>query len=315
MPMPPQVSIVMPCFNARQHLPSSVASVLAQTFADWELIAVDDGSQDDTLVWLKAQTDPRIRWVSQPNRGVSAARNAGIALARGRFLAFLDADDTWHREFLLTMTGALHERPDAVLAYCGWQNLGLTGGRGQPYVPPDYEADGKLGRLFGNCGWPIHACLTRRDAILAAGGFDPRFKTSEDFLLWLKIAKDQAICRVPEVLAYYHFHGAAQATGDQARVAINHFRAQRAFMDECPLDAAKIPVAQREHSTMGRLVERGLECHWRGDFEAAREIFRAAFALGNRDARHLKYLLPSLLPRPLHRMLVSIANWRHSPAR
>ena len=100
----PAVSIVMPCYNARAHLPRSVGSVLAQSFSDWELITVDDGSVDDTLAWLQAQHDPRIRVFSQTNRGVSAARNAGLERAHGDCVAFLDADDTWEPVFLAETT-------------------------------------------------------------------------------------------------------------------------------------------------------------------------------------------------------------------
>jgi len=91
--MPPLVSIVMPCYNAAAHLPDSVGSVLAQSVGDWELIAVDDGSTDDTLAWLQAQPDARIRLLTQTNQGVSAARNAGLDAARGDYVAFLDADE------------------------------------------------------------------------------------------------------------------------------------------------------------------------------------------------------------------------------
>lgn len=97
----------MPCHNAEQYLSTSVGSILAQTFTDWELIAVDDGSRDETLRWLRSQTDPRIRVHTQANQGVSAARNAGLTLARGRYVAFLDADDTWSSCFLEDMTTAL----------------------------------------------------------------------------------------------------------------------------------------------------------------------------------------------------------------
>ena len=305
----------MPCFNGANHLRTSVSSVLGQSCDDLELIVVNDGSTDDSAAILSTFHDVRLTVIDQPNGGVSAARNTGIAAAQGAFVAFLDADDTWEPNFLAAMHAALDARPDAAIAYCGWQNVGLPGPRGQPYVPPDYEADSKLSRLFDNCGWPIHACLTRREAIVTVGGFDPRFRTSEDYLLWLNIAKDQPIHRVPRVLAYYHFHGDGQATSNRAQVAINHVLAQRAFLDEHPLDAAKIPLAQRKHSTMGRLIERGLECHWNGNFEPARQVFRAAFAFGDREPAHLKYLLPSLLPRSLHRMLVSFASWCRPPAR
>ncbi len=300
---PPSVSVVMPCFNAARHLCASVTSALAQSFADFELIVVDDGSTDDTPAILASVDDPRVRVHTQPNRGVCAARNAGLALARGQFVAFLDADDTWDADCLRELHAAL-ELSGATLAYCGWQNVGLPGSRGLPFVPPDYEDNSKLLNLFDNCRWPIHACLTRRDAIVAAGGFDPRFKTSEDYLLWLKIGKSHPIMLVPRVLAFYHFHDGGQATQDRAGIAINHFRAQRAFLDDFPGDARRIPPEARWASMEGRLVQRGLECYWKRDLAHARPIFRTLLREGHVKLPLLKYMLPALLPLPLHEFLV-----------
>jgi glycosyltransferase involved in cell wall biosynthesis len=293
----------MPCFNAAAHLQASVASALGQSFAYIELIVVDDGSTDGSAAILAGIQDPRLRVHSQPNRGVCEARNAGISMARGEYIAFLDADDTWHPDCLRELHAALAASP-AALAYCGWQNIGLAGPRGEPYLPPDYEDGHKLLTLFDNCRWPIHACLTRREAIAAAGGFDRRFKTSEDYLLWLKIGKDHPIVRVPQVLAYYHFHDAGQATGNKALVAINHFLAQRAFLAEHPADAHRIPAAARRASMEGRLVQRGLECHWNRDLDHARPIFRTLLRVGHAEPRHWKYVLPALLPRPVHAFLM-----------
>lgn len=168
----PLVSIVMPCFNAEHHLALSVGSVQAQTFRSWELIAVDDGSTDATgeLLANFAAEDGRIQKVSQPNQGVSAARNHGLTLARSAYVAFLDADDTWSVALLEKLVAAMQGCPDAVLAYCGWQNLGLEGGCGKPFVPPDYETSDKAETLFGGCRWPIHAAIAKRQAVLRAGG-------------------------------------------------------------------------------------------------------------------------------------------------
>jgi len=93
----PRFSIVVPCHDAAQTLPETVASVLAQTDADFELILVDDGSTDETYATAQAlaETDPRIRFVAQSNGGVASARNCGLSLARGALVAFLDADDLW----------------------------------------------------------------------------------------------------------------------------------------------------------------------------------------------------------------------------
>ena len=308
--MLPAVSIVMPCHNAAVHLPTSVGSVLAQTFPDWELIAVDDGSVDDTPAWLQAQDDPRIRVRTQPNQGVSAARNAGLAMAQGRYLAFLDADDSWHPGFLEKMAAALEARPDAALAYCGWQNLGLPGERGQPFVPPDYEDAAKAETLFGGCRWPIHAALVRREAVLAAGGFDPVLKNAEDYALWLRVATAAPIVRVPEPLAFYHFHTGAQASSNRGRAALHHLRAQQRFLAENPDFAAQLGRQKARELMLGELLARGYACYWKGELAAARQIFRLVMRHGHGAFADWRRMLPSWLPEPWHRKLVEMKRER-----
>lgn len=311
-PVTPAVSIVMPCYNAAAHLPASVGSVLAQTFPDWELIAVDDGSTDGTQAWLKAQADRRIRTLSQPNRGVSAARNAGLATAKGRYVAFLDADDTWSPHFLEHMLTALESRSDAVLAYCGWQNLGLPGGRGEPFVPPDYENAAKAETLFAGCRWPIHAALVRREAVLAANGFDPTLKNAEDYALWLRVATTAPIVRVPEVLAFYHFHGGEQASGDHARAALQHWQAQRDYLAAHPAFADMFSRGRIRTLTTGELLKRGYACYWQRDLPAARAIFRAVMKQGYGTLSDWKHMLPAWLPASWHRRLIDLRD-RNAP--
>lgn len=302
--MPPLVSIVMPCYNAAAHLPTSVGSVLAQTFPDWELITIDDGSSDTTLNWLQAQTDARIRPLSQANLGVSAARNAGLALARGRYVAFLDADDTWTTNFLATMVAALEASPEAVLAYCGWQNLGLPGGRGEPFVPPDYETAAKAETLFAGCRWPIHAALVKRETVLATNGFDPTLTNAEDYALWLNVATTAPIVRVPEVLAFYHFHGGAQASADYARAALQHWQAQQQYLARHPAFSDALGAAHVRALTSGELLKRGYACYWQRKLPAARQIFRAVMKQGYGTLTDWKYMLPAWLPESWHRWLI-----------
>lgn len=295
----------MPCHNAEAFLPLSVGSVLAQSFQDWELIAVDDGSTDGTLAWLQAQRDPRIRVLSQANQGVSAARNAGLEQAGGDYVAFLDADDTWEPTFLATMQAALAARPDAVLAYCGWQNIGLPAGRGKPFVPPDYEGPDKLVTLFAGCRWPIHGALTRRSALAATGGFDPQLKVAEDYALWLRVAGQAPIVRVPQVLACYHFRATGQATSHRARAALQLLRAQQTYLAEDPAFARRIGRQGLRELMLGGLLASGYQCYWQRDLTEARRIFRAVMRRGYGSARDWKYMLPALLPGAVHRRLLS----------
>lgn len=298
----------MPCFNAAAYLPDSVGSVLTQTFGDWELIAVDDGSSDGTLPWLQAQTDKRIRTLTQPNQGVSAARNVGLAEARGTFVAFLDADDTWAPTFLEKMLAALQSRPDAALAYCGWQNLGLPGGRGEPYVPPEYENPAKAETLFAGCRWPIHAALVKRAAVLAANGFDLTLKNAEDYALWLRVATSAPIVRVPEVLAFYHFRGCPQASSNKARAALHHLHAQQHYLAQHPDFHAALGKSRARELTLGELLKRGYACYWQRDLPAARQIFRAVMKQGYGTLSDWKYMLPTLLPESWHRRLIGLRD-------
>jgi glycosyltransferase involved in cell wall biosynthesis len=302
--MLPTVSVIMPCHNAVSHLPASVGSVLAQAFTDWELIAIDDGSCDDTLAWLRAQSDTRIRPLTQANRGASAARNAGLTAARGAYVAFLDADDTWAPAFLEKMQAALRSRPAAVLAYCGWQNLGLPGGRGEPFVPPDYENATKAETLFAGCRWPIHAALVKREAVLAAKGFDPSLKNAEDYALWLRVATSAPIVRVPEVLAFYHFHGHTQASSNTARAALHRLQAQQHYLAQHPDFHVALGKRRARALTLGELLRRGYACYWQRDLPAARQIFRAVMQHGYGTAKDWAYMLPAWLPEPWHRWLI-----------
>src|SRR2546430_2029802 len=133
----PTVSVVMACLNSARHIAASVASAGQQTLRDWEMIVVDNGSTDGTGRIVENFRDSRIGLLHQPVRGVSAARNMAIAAARAPYIAFLDSDDTWHPQCLETLHAALAARPDAALAYCGWQNVGASWRHADPYIPPE----------------------------------------------------------------------------------------------------------------------------------------------------------------------------------
>lgn len=118
-PSPPRFSVVLPTWNDAQALKGAVDSVLAQTFEDFELIVVDDGSTDDTRVRIEALADPRVRYVRQAHAGVTSARNRGFTEARGHWLTFLDSDDRAHRGWLAAFAKAIRENDRVALVCCG----------------------------------------------------------------------------------------------------------------------------------------------------------------------------------------------------
>lgn len=304
------VSVVTPCYNAAAHLQRSIGSVQAQGFADWELVVVDDGSKDDSWAVLEAMAaqDGRIRPLRQANAGAAAARNRGLAAARGHYVAFLDADDTWAPDFLGTMVAALDADPGAGVAYCGWQNLGLDEARSKPYVPPDYESGDKVDTMLGGCPWPIHGALSRLALVRAAGGFDEGLSSCMDYDLWLRLATGHRVLRVPNVLAFYHHHGGEQITRNRTRLAMNHWRAQRNYLTAHPDAAAHLGRRRLRELTAGELLHRGYVAYWQRDLGAARAIFRAVMKLGYGGPKDWAYMLPSWLPESWHRTLLRLRD-------
>lgn len=120
----PAVSVIIPAYNAARYLKNAVASVLFQTFKDWELLIVDDGSTDDTQAVVNSFTDPRIKYIRQENAGVASARNVGLGQAAGRYIAFLDADDIWIRNKLELQMAFMRSKNAAFTftAYCTWED-------------------------------------------------------------------------------------------------------------------------------------------------------------------------------------------------
>ncbi|MBW8306761.1 MAG: glycosyltransferase [Thiobacillus sp.] len=308
--MKPKVSIVMPCYNAAAHLQTSIGSVLAQTLQDWELIIVDDGSTDDSWQTLQklVQADSRIRVFQQANAGAAAARNRALHEARGAYTAFLDSDDAWHPEFLEAMLTALDSDPDAGIAYCGWQNIGLGKGRDEPFIPPEYENSEKIESLLGGCRWPIHGALVRTHIIMDANCFDENLSSCMDYDLWLRLGTTHPLVRVPRVLAYYHHHGGEQITHNRARIALNHWRVQRKFLRATPSVIDSLGKQRVRALTVGELLKRGYACYWKRDLLAARQIFRTVMKQGYGTPTDWKYMLPAWLPISWYQRLIGLRD-------
>lgn len=212
-----RVSVVIAAHNAEDTIAETLQSLLDQTFSEWEAIVVDDGSTDRTkdVVAGFIRRDTRFRIISQSQEGVSMARNSGIALARFRWLLFLDADDWIFPRHLQRLTGLLGNDDSLDAVYCGWT-----------YVTPDgsyvfEEFAGHTGDLFAvhaqDCFSVLHTYVVSRSLVEKVGGFDPSFKTCEDWDLWQRIARTGArFGGVPEILAAYRIRaGSASKNAPQ----------------------------------------------------------------------------------------------------
>ncbi len=301
---PGLISVIMPCYNAEPYLREAVDSVLNQSYRDIELIIVDDGSTDRSREILESYAG-RIKVLSQANQGPYTARNYGASQAVGSYIAFLDADDWWNLDCMEKMHAELEKDTNAALAYCGWQNIGVVGGRGAPYVPPDYELEDKAVRfLRAAAPWPIHAALVRRKVFDAVGGFDLDLPTCMDYDLWLRIAVARPIRLVPEVMAFYRHHASGQITSKQWRQAGNTWRVKRKFLRDHPDLVAHLTQAQIKELVEGALLKRGYDNFWKRDLLSAQKIFRMSLLKGGWKTKDLVYLLPALLPEGLYQRLV-----------
>jgi glycosyltransferase involved in cell wall biosynthesis len=196
----PLVSVIVPAYNAARFLPESLPSVLAQTWADFELIVVNDGSTDATEACVESFDDARIRLVSQANRGLAGARNGGIRVARGAFIALLDADDLWHPEKLFRHVGHLRANPTVGVSYSASAFMDDDGRDMHLMQSPKLRGvtprDVFLRNPVGNGSAPVIRRRVLDDIAFAAPTgvegelwyFDERFRQSEDIECWLRIA-------------------------------------------------------------------------------------------------------------------------------
>ena len=195
-----KVSVVIPAWNGARTLPRALTSVFAQSYRDYEVVVVDDGSTDDTQSVLAGYGD-RIRVLSQPNRGMSAARNAGVRAASGEYLAFLDDDDEWMPEKLARSVPVLDQDPDCVLVYTGMLKLDQAG---RPM--PDNQTLGidspTMAQMLASPWNVVPSRLTMRAAVFdRCGGFDQRFLLScEDLYFLLQVREHGYFRCVPELL-------------------------------------------------------------------------------------------------------------------
>ena len=297
----------MPCFNAEESIEKSIMSVIGQTYKNIELIVVDDGSDDKSLLKIKkiAKKDHRVVVLSQKNKKAAAARNAGLRRALGEYIAFLDSDDFWAQNFIEKMLrGIYHTKNLRNLAYCGWQNLHLENGDGKPYIPPRYSNKNLVKLKLKGCLWPIHCVLFHKNLIDRVSGFDEECYRCEDYDLWLRMSPYLRVTRIAEVMAYYPYDN--QTKKNKAEIALAHFRIQKKFINNHPEIINSIGIKTLKKITLGELIKKGYICYWNRDLESARSIFKEVMRNRYGKIKDWKYMLPSIFPVRFHQLLIKL---------
>lgn len=214
----PTVSVLLPVFNGDQFIVEAVNSVLTQTFDDFELIVVDDGSTDQTARLLGAMRDPRLRILTQPNAGMAAALNRALGEARGRYVARMDADDRSLPSRFAQQVAYLDRRPDVAVVGTSYRRIAGDGTRLDVVAtlvsPPAVARDLYTRNPFGH-----GTVMARRAVIAELGGYDAAWWPADDYDLWRRLLVRHRGANLPEVLYEYRLHGENSSVAEQDAAA------------------------------------------------------------------------------------------------
>ena len=271
----PTVTVVIPAYNATRYIAETIDTVLAQTYRNFEVVVVDDGSTDGTikLITELGQRDSRIKLVSQANRGVSAARNTGIERAKGEYIAILDADDLWEPTKLEKQVNSLDTHPRAGLCYT-WTAMADTEGKATGRIIASHaEGDVWLPLTEMNIVCCGSNPMIRRVCFDGVGLFDEELLFSEDWDMWWRIATKYHFCVVKEPLIRYRQHQTSHSTNCQLMLETSRTLIERNFAN------APVEMLHYRNRSYGCIY---LYLGWRAiesqDYQLARQFQTQAIA-------------------------------------
>lgn len=282
----PAVSVVLPTYNRAHLLPRAIQSVLDQTYTDFELLVVDDGSTDETPAVMGSFTDDRIRYIRyEPNRGANAARNVGIRAARAPYIAFQDSDDDWFPEKLERCMAVWEEAgPEVGVVYSGyWKYMDAEGNR--MFIPFDWvkQRDGWIhDELLRNNFVTTQAAVVRRECFDRSGYWLEGLPGKQEWELFLRISRDYQFRYIDEPLLNSRF-----TEGGISNNRMGIYRSMERILEIHHDDFAKKPAILAEH-----YIRLGLQFGLSGEFEKGREYLRRGAAL---QPGNWKYRLVALV--------------------
>ena len=304
------VSIIMPTYRVAQYIAAAIDSALNQSFTNYEIIVVNDGSPDtEELELVLGAYRERIIYIKQENRGCSGARNTAIRTARGRYIALLDPDDMWEPDYLATQIGILESDPTIDVVYPNASISGEMHDSGKKFMDC-FPSEGEVtmeSLVSQRCNVMI-SVTARRDAIVLAGLFDESLRSSEDFDMWLRILEHGG--RIS-----YH------------RKPIVHYRRRRESLSANPIGMCRhIVMALDKAEARGKLKASQLETlkEQRARFQAMLQLYQGKKAFFDGDAvravdhlaeansyfKSLKLWLALLLLRTAPHLLLRAYNLR-----
>ena len=262
----PLVSVITPAYNAGAYLSDTIKSVLAQTYSNFEHIIIDDGSTDNTAEVARAFSDPRVKYFHQKNSGQSAARNAGIAAAKGEYIALLDADDFFLPEKLFEQAGYLEAHPDCDFCYCKIYHFFHD----HPDKTYYFAMKSSSGYLFdkllvSNFINPLSVVI-RKDVFEKYGGFESAYPWIDEQYLWLKLSYRRVkFCYLDKALGYCRLHPESFTNRPQylqksQEEYLQILQLMKTWMSEAEIathNLRKLERKLRVRVTLGKLMARG----------------------------------------------------------
>jgi len=294
----PFFSVIIPVYNKASFVGETLKSVLAQTYTDFEIILINDGSTDASETVIQGFNDSRIRYFWKANEGVAVARNEGIAKAQGDFICFLDADDYWLPNFLTTFKKQIDALPNHKVFSCA-----VAIETAKKIIPAQYALDKitefQIVDFFEasrkECILWTSATVIHKSVFEKIGTFDTQIKKGEDTELWLRIGLHYTIGFIGTVLAQYRY--------DANSISRNwHYYFE-------PYTFEKYAVLEKENSKLKHFLDQNrfsavIKCKLNGDTETAKQLYNQI----DLDQLGLKKTIVMEMPNPILRLLVWIKN-------
>lgn len=306
----PSVSILLTCYNHIRFLPAAVEGILSQTFNDYEILALDDGSRDGSREWLKErEAEGKLRCIfNEENLGTYATLNVGLQEAKGNFIAILNDDDLWAPEKLARQVSLMQANPRIGLVHTSGWFIGNDGEHlADPaplgFVYPSTPTGDVLALEILYNHIITSSVFVRRDCFESCGPFDPSFFGSGDWQMWLRIAQKFLVAHVDEPLAFYRVHG-QNASHQKDRINEDDARIREWITGWQGEFADRVAKEQELHAAFAHnWACLGTERTWMGNAGRGRKAYGQAIRMNPRRVKTYVRWLATFLPRTVFRKL------------
>ena len=212
-----KVTVLMPAYNAENYIAEAIDSVLKQSFTDFELLIINDGSTDNTEQIIQSFTDPRIIVINQANQGIAAALNTGLSKAKAQYIARFDADDICFPERLQQQFIFLNTHREYVLAGSDAEYISANGEHLFYFTCIGHTNEQITQKIYFHCPFIHSSVMYRKDAVIKAGGYSLYAHNFEDYFLWIQLKKYGRFCNLPQQLIKVRFNPSSTTIDEKWR--------------------------------------------------------------------------------------------------